>query len=150
MQTIHRLNTELDSLQDKAPPVVGSWIKLNRAIARRVTALMGTTLSGLSGSATKVAGTASTSARKVAGTTESSAKRFVNTAKSEVADLSEDATERLDASHLAARKVAYQQMTKTELYDRAQDLDIEGRSQMTKSQLVGALCAADADLVSTS
>jgi hypothetical protein len=33
----------------------------------------------------------------------------------------------------------YEEWTKDELYDRAKDLDIEGRSQMTKGELIDAL-----------
>lgn len=35
--------------------------------------------------------------------------------------------------------VAYEQWTKAQLYERAQELDIQGRSQMTKDELVAAL-----------
>lgn len=34
---------------------------------------------------------------------------------------------------------AYEDWTKTELYKRAQELDIEGRSEMTKDELIEAL-----------
>jgi hypothetical protein len=33
----------------------------------------------------------------------------------------------------------YEDWTKDELYDRAQELDIEGRSEMTKDELIEAL-----------
>ena len=33
----------------------------------------------------------------------------------------------------------YEEWTKDELYDRAQELDIEGRSDMTKDELISAL-----------
>lgn len=34
---------------------------------------------------------------------------------------------------------AYEDWTKEELYDRAQELDVEGRSDMTKDELIDAL-----------
>ncbi|MBT8250837.1 MAG: Rho termination factor N-terminal domain-containing protein [Acidimicrobiia bacterium] len=34
---------------------------------------------------------------------------------------------------------AYEEWTKDELYERAQELDIEGRSDMTKDELIAAL-----------
>ena len=34
---------------------------------------------------------------------------------------------------------AYEDWTKAELYERAQELDIEGRSEMTKDELIEAL-----------
>ena len=33
----------------------------------------------------------------------------------------------------------YEEWTKDELYDRAQELDVEGRSDMTKDELIDAL-----------
>ncbi|MGB3407832.1 MAG: Rho termination factor [Jannaschia sp.] len=33
----------------------------------------------------------------------------------------------------------YEEWTKDDLYDRAQDLEIDGRSDMTKDELIGAL-----------
>ena len=34
---------------------------------------------------------------------------------------------------------SYEEWTKDELYDRAQELDVEGRSDMTKDELIDAL-----------
>ena len=45
----------------------------------------------------------------------------------------------LDDAKVAADPDQLSKMTKAELYERAQDLDIEGRSAMTKAELIGAI-----------
>jgi hypothetical protein len=41
--------------------------------------------------------------------------------------------------HSPSTGTPYEEWTKAELYDRAQELDIDGRSQMSKRQLIAAL-----------
>lgn len=45
------------------------------------------------------------------------------------------------ASRRGGEAEPYEEWTKDELYDRAQELDIEGRSDMTKAELIEALRA---------
>lgn len=44
-----------------------------------------------------------------------------------------------DASSKGGRQPAYEEWTKDELYGRAQELGIEGRSHMSKDELIDAL-----------
>ena len=44
-------------------------------------------------------------------------------------------------SRKGGKAAAYEEWTKDELYERAQELDIEGRSDMSKSELISALRA---------
>lgn len=44
-----------------------------------------------------------------------------------------------DPSEKGGKSPAYEDWTKEELYDRAQELDIEGRSDMDKDELIKAL-----------
>lgn len=44
-----------------------------------------------------------------------------------------------DASEKGGGQPPYEEWTKDELYDRAQELDIDGRSDMTKDELISAL-----------
>lgn len=44
-----------------------------------------------------------------------------------------------DASSKGGGQPPYEEWTKDELYDRAQELDIDGRSDMTKDELIEAL-----------
>ncbi|PAP75193.1 DUF7218 family protein [Rubrivirga marina] len=45
----------------------------------------------------------------------------------------------LHPSEKGGRAKPYEEWTKDELYDRAQELDVEGRSDMTKDELIDAL-----------
>ncbi len=42
-------------------------------------------------------------------------------------------------SEKGGKAAAYEEWTKDELYERAQEIDIEGRSKMSKEQLIKAL-----------
>lgn len=44
-----------------------------------------------------------------------------------------------DASEKGGQSSPYEEWTKDELYGRAQELDVDGRSDMTKDQLIAAL-----------
>lgn len=44
-----------------------------------------------------------------------------------------------DASSKGGQQPPYEEWTKDELYDRAQELDIDGRSDMSKDELIDAL-----------
>ncbi len=49
------------------------------------------------------------------------------------------ANDDMSPSRKGGKAPPYEEWTKDELYDRAQDLDIEGRSDMTKDELIAAL-----------
>ena len=44
-----------------------------------------------------------------------------------------------DASSKGGSRPPYEEWTKDELYERARELDVEGRSEMTKDELIDAL-----------
>ncbi len=44
-----------------------------------------------------------------------------------------------DASQKGGASPAYEDWTKDELYERAQELDVDGRSEMSKDELIAAL-----------
>lgn len=48
-------------------------------------------------------------------------------------------TDRHTAAERGGNASPYEEWTKAELYERAQDLDIDGRSDMTKDELIDAL-----------
>jgi hypothetical protein len=48
-------------------------------------------------------------------------------------------TDRTEAARRGRDAEPYEKWSKRELYDRAKEIDIEGRSSMTKSELIGAL-----------
>ena len=51
------------------------------------------------------------------------------------------ASDEMNPSEKGGKAPPYEEWTKDELYDRAQDLDIEGRSDMSKDELIKALRA---------
>lgn len=48
-------------------------------------------------------------------------------------------SDRTETARKGGQSPPYEEWTKDELYDRAQELDIEGRSDMTKDELIDAL-----------
>jgi hypothetical protein len=48
-------------------------------------------------------------------------------------------TDRSEAGRRGGSSAPYEEWTKDELYDRAKEIDIEGRSDMTKDELIDAL-----------
>jgi Ca2+-binding EF-hand superfamily protein len=53
--------------------------------------------------------------------------------------LVEEATDRVVAAEKSIERTALQSMTKAELSEMTQDIDIDGRADMTKAQLVKAI-----------
>lgn len=122
MQTLNidRMQERLDELEDSSPRMVTSWIQLNRAIARR-----GATL--ISNAAAEARGLVTRTATAVT---------------DEVVDVTDDVATRVEESDADATRRQLEGLTKTEIYQRAQALDIAGRSAMTKEQLINAIVQA--------
>ena len=98
------------------------------AVKRGVNETTGQARSNIQRSTTAVkAGVAET-----VGQVKAQAKRTVQSATDEVEGALDDAKVATDPDDLAS-------LSKAKLYERAQKLDIEGRSAMTKAELVGAL-----------
>lgn len=49
------------------------------------------------------------------------------------------ASDEIDAAEEGGRASPYEDWSKEELYDRAQELGVDGRSDMTKNELIAAL-----------
>jgi ABC-type Fe3+-hydroxamate transport system substrate-binding protein len=90
----------------------------------------------------QTAGTAATGVRTVIGQAKAQAKRTAVTLNTQTVDLVEEATDRVVAAERSIERAALKSMTKAELYQMAQDIDVEGRSDMTKAQLIKAINAA--------
>jgi hypothetical protein len=98
------------------------------------------------------AGQARSAVERTSKVAETTVKQTVGQAKRQAgatAAASRDATgELLDDAAAAVdpdaspRGIAYENWTKSDLYDRAQELDIDGRSSMSKRQLIAALRSA--------
>ncbi len=90
----------------------------------------------------QTAGTALTGARSVVGQAKAQVKRTATTLKDQTTDLVDEATERAVAAEKSVERTALKSMTKAELYQMAQDIDVDGRADMTKAQLIAAINAA--------
>ncbi len=147
----------LDKIEERLPPIPKGLFKLNRTVTRTWCQAMGGVIDAVSSSGGRVSGTAttavrtaagqakaeagqavdaaSTGAKTVAGQAGAQAERAAEVAREEALDLIESADEAIDS----ATSEPYETWTRSELYARAQELDIEGRSGMKKAQLVAAL-----------
>ncbi len=84
---------------------------------------------------------AQTTAKQTAGQAKRQAAMTAAATRDATAELLDDATATVDPD-AAPRGIAYEEWTKSALYDRAQELDIDGRSTMSKRQLIAALRSA--------
>lgn len=88
-------------------------------------------------------GQARAAADKAASTVSSGVKQSTGQAKAQARKVAKSAAHEaegaLDDAKVASDPDEYADMTKADLYDRATALDIDGRSGMTKAELVGAL-----------
>ncbi|MDW3216045.1 MAG: hypothetical protein R8G01_18760 [Ilumatobacteraceae bacterium] len=102
--------------------------------------------------AKQTAGQAKSAVERTSKMAETTAKQTIGQAKRQMdattattreatGELLDDATATVDPD-ATPRGIAYEEWTKSDLYDRAQELDIDGRSSMSKRQLITALRSA--------
>lgn len=116
-------------------------------------------LATVTGTARHASKTATTAAKTVAGQTRAQARLAGAEAKTELGDVAEaaadglrhlgdtavEAVEAVDvvvSSDTGPTNESYDDLTKDELYRRARSLDVAGRSQMSKDELIVAIKAA--------
>ncbi len=150
----------LDRFEATLPPVTRRVFKLNRRIAaagvnaavsatkavcfatqavtKRATTGVSTLRGQAESAADRVSSTAKSGANEVVGQAKAQAAATIDTLEDETISLLDDANEAVSDSPTGA----YETWTKDELYERAQELDIDGRSAMSKTQLITALRAA--------
>jgi hypothetical protein len=87
----------------------------------------------------QTAGTAMTGVRTVVGQAQAQVKRTAATLNHQTVGLVDEATDRAVAAGKSVEHAALKSMTKAELYQMAQDIDIDGRADMTKAQLIVAI-----------
>ena len=155
-----QIDNRLDELEEKLPPLAANIVSVNRAIWSRTTRDLGRLGSMLSESAGAFATAAGVSMRTVNGTAKWAAERTVDTATTGVrqtigqakaqtkitvdaaSEELDDLAEMIDPEVEAVPSAGdFETWSKADLYDRAQELDINGRSSMTKAELVVALRA---------
>lgn len=157
------LTHRLDQIEKRLPLVPARSLALGRASARRANDVVVSVVSDVARRVDTVVNTGRTGARTTTGQARSAvrrtsmvarttAKQTIGQAKRQASatgaasrtaagELLDDATAAIDPD-ASPRGIAYEDWTKSELYERAQELDIEGRSSMSKRQLIAALRSA--------
>lgn len=157
------LTQRLDQLEQRLPALPAKSFALGRATVRRTNDVVVSVVADVARRMDTVVGTARTGARTTAGQAksavertaqmaETTAKQTIGQARRQIAtttdvareaagELLDDATATVDPD-TAPRGIAYEDWTKSALYDRAQALDIDGRSSMSKRELIAALRSA--------
>jgi hypothetical protein len=153
------LTTQLDRIENALPPVPARVVRLQRVIAgvayEQVTDAVQTvvdssrnlletarvsarTVTGQTRAAgTDLLATAGRNAKQVVGQTTAQARRVATTTTEEVTDVLDSAIDAVDPTPGSGKP--YEQWTKAELLNRAQELGIEGRTTLNKKQLISAL-----------
>ncbi|WP_420453151.1 Rho termination factor N-terminal domain-containing protein [Ilumatobacter sp.] len=166
-----RIEFRLDEIQNGLPTIPAKLMELNRAVAHRTAAnnrrnfdllveSVQTVAKTTDSSVRTVVGTirwttektvdaASSGLRQIAGQARAQAKIAADSVEDQVTDLADETVDRVEAeldgiraAEVKSEKRVLRSMTKDELYERAQDLEIEGRADMSKAQLVNAISSA--------
>ena len=159
------VNERLDDLERQLPSIPSKMLGLTRAVTDKAGAAFCGAASAMTRPATavkregaSVARSTNVAARTTAGQARSATERTVDAAGANtrevvgqaraqtgrVADQTQAAVERLLDDAVTAvkndkRPARLEDLTKAELYERAQDRDIQGRATMSKPQLIRAL-----------
>lgn len=156
------LTHRLDDLEASLPDVPAKALALGRASVHRVSETASAVAADVSRQLGELSSTASSAfattvgqarsavertsdmatrtARESAGQFTAQSHRTAQQTERAAVALLDDATRAVDADE--DRPAALEDWTKQQLYERAQDLDLEGRSTMSKKQLVQALRAS--------
>ncbi len=129
-----------ETADTQASTVAGTARRATREVADEARTGAATVTGQARGAARDVADVGETKGATVAGQAAAQARRVGERASKESQRLVDRATDAVEDKPGAG--VPYEKWTRAELYDRAQELDIEGRSGMNKSQLVRALRAS--------
>ncbi|MGK0274987.1 MAG: hypothetical protein ACI9N0_001368 [Ilumatobacter sp.] len=157
--TSEKLTTRLDDLETSLPRVPSAALSFGRAATRRATAIATSAYDKVSPRFETIGSQVGTAVRTAAGQARSAAGRSINTLKNnaseatgqakaqtaavigtiedETVGLLDDAAKSVDPKTINPASLT--DLSKDELYERAQAADIDGRSTMSKAQLVTAL-----------
>ncbi len=125
--TMHRITDVASSVADR---VSGGVDRTGAVAADAASTTVGQARSGVARTATR----AQRSAKETLGQGRAQTARTIDAVENEVAAALDDATAAVEPTDLDG-------LTKAELYEQAQELDIEGRSDMTKAELRAAVAA---------
>jgi len=157
--TSEKLTTRLDELETSLPRIPSAALSFGRAATHRTRTVATSVYNKVSPRFETIGSKVSTAARTAAGQARSAASRSVDTVKNNAAEVTgqakaqtaavvgtiEDETVGLldDATKSVNPKTtnpaSLTDLSKEDLYERAQAADIDGRSSMSKAELVAAL-----------
>lgn len=120
---------------------VGQTREAGERTAKTATTAVRQTVGQARAGAQRTRTVANGAAKQAAGQARAQARRTGSAAAREAKGLLADAAAKVDPD-APPRGTPYEQWTKAQLYQRAQELDIDGRATMSKPQLVKALRAA--------
>lgn len=151
--TLDRLENTLPSIPRRLfqlqRSTVGAGFELARTSCEFVTSAIRPVERQASTSAAIATGQARSAAQRVASTARSGLAEVIGQASAQtertVAAMEEAADKTIDRANDLAESIetsALEQLTKDELYDRAKEADVVGRSSMSKEELVQALSEA--------
>ena len=129
------INTTLDRVESRLPLIPRRVFRLQRSLADASLSVAKTMLRAISGSSDRVEQSARTGVNTVKGQAKAQANITADVAETEAASLLGRATRSVEGEETDR----LEEWTKADLYERAQELDLEGRSTMSKKQLVAAL-----------
>jgi hypothetical protein len=170
-QTTRELERRLDGLESTLPAIPARAVALGRASGHRIAAAandvvasagdaatdvgrrladlssdvnnaLATTIGQTRSATARAADTARRNSREASGQAQAQARRTARSAGQTADALLDDATRAIEPAD-DGRPAALEQWTKADLYERAQELDIDGRSSMSKKQLVRAIRSAN-------
>jgi hypothetical protein len=127
-----KLTTRLDDLETSLPRIPSAALSACRAATRRATAIATSAYDKVGPRFETIGSRVGTAVRTAAGQARSATGRSVETV-----GLLDDATKSVDPKTMNPASLT--DLSKDELYERAQSADIEGRSTMSKAQLITAL-----------
>lgn len=163
------LTQQLDQLEESLPMLPAKSVALGRASVRRTNDVMTSVVSDVARRVDHVVNTARTGVATTTGQARSAVERTTdmtqNTMRETIGQARAQTSRTADEAARAAgalfddaavaidpdappRGVAYEEWTKADLYERAQQLEIDGRSLMSKPELIAALRAESATAVS--
>lgn len=134
--TMPKITETLDRIEDRLPPIATELFSLNRAVVRTSMGFAGKVASSVGTVTDRVTDQLKDSKNTVTGTIRRETQDTAETMREEIATKLEDATQRVDSANPATD---YESMTREALYQIAQDVNLDGRSSMAKSDLIKAL-----------
>lgn len=129
------VNSMLDRVESRLPLIPRRVFRLQRAVADASLSVAKTVIRAINGSSSRVENSARTGVNTVKGQARAQADNTTDVVETEASSLLDRATRSVEG--IPSDRL--EEWTKADLYERAQELDLKGRSTMSKKQLISAL-----------